>query len=360
MKITQIMLSAGFGGAERYFVDLCQALQERGHIVQAVCHSGFIARQDLEKNNAIQLDPFSVMGWWDLYHQAKIRAAIDRFNPDIVHAHLARASYVAGKACSSLHLPLVVKTHNYVKLKYYRNVNHFITTTPDQKKYLMMHQVDESIISVIPNFSSIAVKKVDEYRGDELQFAAYGRLVKKKGMHILLEAFKQFLEAGNRATLHIGGEGPELTNLKALTETLGLQQKVVFHGWINNAADFISRYDIMVLPSLDEPFGIVVLEVMASGKPLIATRTDGPMEILDENSAYMVEPGEVRALNMALVEAAANPEKRTARARTAQTLFTDRYSEAKVVPSIIETYEQVIRRLVTSHPVAGAGSHPPR
>lgn len=354
MKITQIMLSSGIGGAERYFVDLCRSLQHREHTVQAICHRDFIARRELAKNNAIQIAPFPVMGWWDLYHASRIRNAIRQFNPDIVHAHLARASYIAGRACRSLQLPLVVKTHNYVKLKYYRNVDHFITTTHDQKRYLMDHGVDNSIISVIPNFSSIATGEANNRSSDGLQFAAYGRLVKKKGMHILLKAFRQYLDAGNSASLHIGGEGPERPALVALSETLGLQKNVVFHGWIDNPADFISHYDIMVLPSLDEPFGIVVLEVMAGCRPLVATRTKGPMEILHENCAYLVAPGNVRALYEALCEVSTHPEERNRRALAAQSLFIDRYSEAKVVPAIIATYEMIVSRFTAGRPAAGA------
>lgn len=352
MKITQLMLSAGFGGAERYFVDLCHALQKRGHEVQAVCHRNFVAKKDLQQIENLQMVSLPVMGWWDLYHQAKIRAAIGHFRPDIVHAHLARAAYIGGRVCRSLQIPLIVKTHNYVKLKYYRNVDHFIVTTVKQKRYLLQQGIDESRISITPNFSLAKVADVIDTDNDELHFAAFGRMVKKKGMHVLLHAFRQFLDAGNKAVLHIGGDGPERKHLEALAETLGLAHEVQFHGWINDADSFITHSDVMVLPSLDEPFGIVVLEIMAKGRPLIATRTDGPMEILDKNSAYLVDPGDAEALSRILTEVAAGRSERIRRAQNAQALFTEHYSEEKVVPLIIDTYEQAVSGFKTTHPAA--------
>lgn len=101
MKITQLMLSAGFGGAERYFVDLCHALQRRGHEVQVIWHRNFVAKDDLEAEENLQLESFP-------------------------------------------------------------------TTTSDQKRYLLDHRVDESMISVILNFSSVHVGKVTYRNHEEL------------------------------------------------------------------------------------------------------------------------------------------------------------------------------------------------
>lgn len=86
-------------------------------------------------------------------------------------------------------------------------------------------------------------------------------------MHVLLKAFRRFLDEGNRAALHIGGDGPERKHLQQLAVTLELGRNVKFHGWVDDTGSFIKRSDVMVLPSLDEPFGIVVLEVMAKGRP---------------------------------------------------------------------------------------------
>ena len=65
-----------------------------------------------------------------------------------------------------------------------------------------------------------------------------------------------------------------------------------FLGHRNDIPNLIKNADLFVLPSLREPFGIIVLEAMAMGTPIIATRSEGPMEVLDDNSAILVDKGE--------------------------------------------------------------------
>jgi len=95
------------------------------------------------------------------------------------------------------------------------------------------------------------------------------------------------------------------------------------------------------LPSLDEPFGIVVLEAMAKGRPLISTRAQGPSEILDEETAYLVETGSVDALTKALSIAISDKDGRLKKAEKALSAFNNAYSEHVVVPKIVQLYERL-------------------
>lgn len=81
--------------------------------------------------------------------------------------------------------------------------------------------------------------------------------------------------------LIIGGDGPEMANLKFQSEDLRLGDRVKFIGWIKDVKSFLKRIDIFVLPSLDEPFGIAVLEERAMGKTIVSTKSQGPKEILN-------------------------------------------------------------------------------
>jgi glycosyltransferase involved in cell wall biosynthesis len=341
MKITQIMLSKGFGGAERYFVDLSLAIADLGHEVQAICHKKFKELDHLKLHSGIELDTFTVRGWWDVISQACIQKALAKFNPDIVHAHLNRGAYIAGKACRKLQKPLVVKTHNYIDLKYYKHVDKFITPTIDQKDFLVKNFINPDDIFVIPYFSSFnPVQKARREQNRILKIVTYGRLVKKKGFHILLAAFKIFLDTGHTAILHIGGDGPEKPELVNTCQRLGLTDNVKFDGWINDAYTFAEGADIFVLPSLDEPFGIVILEAMAMGIPLIATLTKGPLEILDDNTAYLVEPGNINNIAEKLCIAADDYYGRSKKASLALEKFNTVYARNKIVPRILDVYQK--------------------
>lgn len=339
MRITQVMLAKGFGGAERAFVDLSLALAKRGHQVQAICHKRFVQQRRLLEVANLRLDRVTVQGSWDRLAVRRIARFMKGFQPHVVHAHLARGAYLAGEVTRRLNLPLMVKTHNAVKLKYYGNVDHFVTTTRGQRDYLIRQGVSAQAITVIPNFSRLApVESKPEQ--DELTFAAYGRMVAKKGFAILIGAFAMVLEEGIHARLLIGGDGPDSGRLARLVRDLGLGSKISFCGWIDDVEVFLAKADIFVLPSLHEPFGIAVLEAMASHTATIATRTQGPLEILDDESAYLVDTGDRRALARAMCRAARDPCARRAKCRAALRRFRSAYSSEVVVPQYLELYRR--------------------
>lgn len=342
MKITQLMLTKGFGGAERYFVDLSTILVEDGHELQVICHRDFQEINRLIDMAGITVRSFSIAGWWDRIALKKMRIAVDQFEPHIVHAHLARGAYMAGKLCKANNIPLVVKTHNYVDLKYYKKVDVFITTTRDQQAYLVQEGIPSNKIKVIPNFSRLpAVETVATKVKEPVVIASCGRMVKKKGFHILIKALKKVIESGTMVTLCLGGDGEEKQSLQNLSKALGLDRHVEFCGWVDSVGDFLENADIFVLPSLDEPFGIVVLEAMAKGKPIVATQTQGPSEILSSETSYLVEAGSVEGLAAAINLAATETAKSLEKAEKALDVYRKTYTEEVVVPQIVRVYEEL-------------------
>lgn len=339
MKISQIMLAKEFGGAERYFLDLSLALTDAGHQVQVICHNRFVALPLLKERKDIDLRTISVWGKWDPLAPRQLFRLLKGFNPDVVHAHLARGALMAGKAARGADWPLVVKTHNYVDLKYYGSVDHFITTTQDQFNYLTSHGIAGNRISVIPNFSRItpvgAVRKLPAHFPI---FVAYGRMVHKKGFDLLLEAFGKLLSSGTQARLLIGGDGPERSHLEKQVVDLEISSYVEFSGWINDVPAFLARGDVFILPSRDEPFGIAIIEAMACGMPVIATLTKGPVEILDETTAFLVPAGNAEALASAMDNVLMQPERSARLASAALDLYRNRYHENVILPQLLALY----------------------
>ncbi|MFT4560711.1 MAG: glycosyltransferase involved in cell wall biosynthesis [Gammaproteobacteria bacterium] len=343
MRIVQIMLGKEFGGAERSFIDLCAALSMRGHEVLAICESRAQARAYVERIDGITVRPIKVFGPWDYWAALQLKSHIKAFKPSIVQAHLARAAKLGGWAARSLSIPSVAKTHNYVNLKYYRRINHLVPTTDKQRKYLLANGVTEDKISQIANFSSIApMPRAQAQAGDPLRVVALGRLVHKKGFDVLLRAVAAAVQSGADIRLEIAGDGPELTVLKNQVAELDLVSKVTFLGWQASPESVLARADVFVLPSRDEPFGIVCLEAMALGVSIIATRTDGPAEILDGDTALLVDIEDVSGLAQALVEIASDPAKAAARAAAARDKFNASYSEEIVLQQYLELYRRLV------------------
>lgn len=347
MKITQIMLAKGFGGAERHFVDLSLALADKGYLIQAICHTQFAKQSQLGQLIAhpnITVSPVRVWATWDPLARYRLQHLIASFQPAIVHCHLARAAYIGGKVASALGIPAIVNLHNYIDLKYYRNIDIFIAATEDQKRYLLANKILPEKVVRMPHFSPLPAREAQALSADRpLRFVTLGRMVKKKGFDVLLRAFKQYLDKAKAGHLTIGGDGPERDALAQMVSELGLQQHVTFAGWVEDVAAFLAQSDVFVLPSLDEPFGIVVLEAMASGKPIISTRTQGPVTILDDQSAYLVETGDVPSLAQAMLEISTHPQAALLKAQTATTLYQSTYSAAAVVPQVEAIYQHLTK-----------------
>ncbi|MEE8399338.1 MAG: glycosyltransferase [Desulfobacterales bacterium] len=346
MRICQVMLSSGFGGAERLFVDACLCLADRGHRILAVCHPGFEALSQLQHPN-IQLFSLTVHYDWSYLATVRLRRAMRDFRPQIIHSHLARGAAVAGRAGAAENIPIAANLHNYVKLKYYKQISHFIPGTIDQKVYLGRQGVRQDRITVIPHFSRIpvarSVEKPDRYTEDNPPtLLSYGRFVKKKGFHILLESLAILREKGLTIHLILGGDGPEKKNLLQQIADLNLADQVELCGWIEDVERFLSRSPYFILSSLDEPFGIVILEAMAKGKIVISTTSQGPREILDDASAYLVPTDDPNALAGAIRKAIEAPEEAAGKAARARDIYQQTYAPDVIIPMYERAFQQLI------------------
>lgn len=346
MKICQIMLSSGFGGAERLFVDVCLCLADRGHQILSICHPEFEALSQLE-HTCIRTFPLTVHYDWSYLAKTRLVRVLREFNPHIIHSHLARGAAVAGAAGRTENIPVAANLHNYVKLKYYKHVSHFIPGTADQGNYLERLGVAPSRVTVIPHFSRLPVAQTvvepnffpEESRSTLL---SYGRFVKKKGFHILLESIALLREKGCAVNLILGGDGPEREKLVEQIADLRIGDRVTLSGWVDDVEAFLSQSPFFILPSLDEPFGIVILEAMARAKVIISSTTQGPREILDDSSAYLVSSDDPKALAHVIQMAVEAPDEAGKKAARAWDLYQHTYTPDVIIPRYEETFEDLI------------------
>jgi glycosyltransferase involved in cell wall biosynthesis len=136
--------------------------------------------------------------------------------------------------------------------------------------------------------------------GDEFVIGCMSRLVEGKGVEDLLAASANILGRGGR--LLIAGDGPERARLEALAGRLGIGGQVEFLGWVADANAFWSLCDVAVVPSRwMESFGLAAVEAMASGRPVVATRSGGLTELVaDGKTGAVVPQGDTAALADAL------------------------------------------------------------
>jgi glycosyltransferase involved in cell wall biosynthesis len=146
---------------------------------------------------------------------------------------------------------------------------------------------------------------------NELRLLSIGRLIKRKGIHHLLGALGKLPATRRPVRLTIVGSGPDEQHLKALAAALGLQ-RVRFAGFVDQAdlPPYYADADAFVFPTLDDPFGIVLLEAAASGLALIASRNAGATEdlIRDSDIGMICDPQDEDALANQIAALADNHE----------------------------------------------------
>jgi glycosyltransferase involved in cell wall biosynthesis len=188
------------------------------------------------------------------------------------------------------------------------------------------------------------------------RFAYVGRLVDWKAIDKLLVAFKRARGAA-QMKLMIIGDGAERQNLEQITRNLELWGKdsdqsgsVSFLGWMSQTACAaqLQKCDVLVLPSLLECGGAVVLEAMAMGIPVIATAWGGPADYLDESCGILVEPTSVDAfitnLSTALIRLAKNPEERIAMGKAGRRKVVEDFDWEAKVDRMLGIYREAIER----------------
>ena len=222
---------------------------------------------------------------------------------DVIHAHSAfwggiSAAFVAKK----YNIPFVLTEHSslknsvYVKDSYYKYIKEaydsadkLITVGNGLKKEL--ENYTDNNIEVIHNlvdFSKFKVKETEKHEGVKLFSLAY--LVEGKGMEALIKAFNEAFKDEN-VTLKIGGDGEKRHELEALIKELNLESKVELLGMLSReeVVSEINNCDGFVLASEHETFGVVYIEAMALGKPVLGTKNGGAEDIIRDYNGILVE-----------------------------------------------------------------------
>ena len=196
--------------------------------------------------------------------------------------------------------------------------------------------------SVWPSDSSLS-----KAAARQVHFIFLGRLIDLKAVDFVLEAFPAVV-AQTDAVLEIIGDGDLRGELEAQTARLGIDSSVVFSGWLSQeqCAIKLQQADALVLPSLREGGGAVVMEAMAVGLPVIATNWGGPGDYLNSSWGILVEPaskeGFVRGLTDAMLKLAQSPELRPSMGCAGRERVRQHFDWERKVDRILEIYQQTI------------------
>jgi glycosyltransferase involved in cell wall biosynthesis len=265
------------------------------------------------------------LAWVYRANQAMVAAAMAADGPfDVVHSHdwLAGQAGMALKA--RLRVPLVATIHATEKGRT-GQITQPIQQAIHDEEWLLTAAADRVITVSKAMFAEVSesfrVAPAVIYNGVELPAGAgpvpmplnapyffyIGRLVTEKGVQVAVRALAQLQQA---AHFVVAGKGPMEGELRALARELGVEHRVHFLGRVSDPAKdaWLQGAAAGLVPSLYEPFGIVALEVMAAGRPVIVGDTGGLREIVTDGvNGLKVAPGDVGALAGAMTAVLSDP-----------------------------------------------------
>jgi 1,4-alpha-glucan branching enzyme len=257
--------------------------------------------------------------WLTFCEGALDRATDAELAIDLLHCHdwmTALGGLAIGRAIGvpvvlSVHLPQVEATNLALENVGIAGCSGVLVNSHAVGAELARRDLANGEISVIPNGVDLVQFPLGDEPPDPLQILYVGRLVPQKGVDVLLRAFGAVLRRHPGARLLVAGDGQQRLYLERLARFLGVRQRVAFLGWqTRDAVAALYRASAVVaVPSRYEPFGLVALEAMASGRPVVVGRVGGLPEIVeDEVSGFTVEIGDHLDLAARLATLLSDPD----------------------------------------------------
>ncbi len=201
-----------------------------------------------------------------------------------------------------------------------RFVDHFITNTEAGKAYFCEYLgIDPQQITVRPYLvpdpktlsgSSTATAAIDLQLQSPI-FVYVGRLEERKGLHLLLQSCNLLQQQGCKFSLAIAGRGPQQEELQAYCHSHDLDDCVEWLGWIDyrQLGGYLQQADVLVFPSLEDIWGMVTLEAMAFGKPVLASKWAGSSELIVEGeNGWLCNPHDPSEMAAQMRKAIDRPE----------------------------------------------------
>jgi glycosyltransferase involved in cell wall biosynthesis len=328
MRVLHLIKATQIGGAERHLLTLLPALRALGVDVQLlVLTESAKPMPDFLEQAQVQgvfTERLVLKGRLGLASLAALRARLQQLAPDLLHTHLIHADTLGALAAGKT--PIISTRHNDDAFRQRRLIQALtrwqwgraragiaisehlrqfcikVEGAPPDKIHTIHYGLDHRSLSPDALHARRAeLRRLAKLPDSALVLGMVCRLIEQKGVSYALQAFQQVSAEFPQAHLVILGDGALKDELVRESRGLGLAERVHFLGWRSDAADLMAGFDLFLMPSLWEGFGLVLLEAMSVRLPIIASAVSAIPEVVqDQHNGLLVPPRDVPALADAL------------------------------------------------------------
>ncbi len=378
------------GGLCNHVYNLCKGLKSLGHEVHVItCEEG-TAPVEEDDNGVIvhRVTPYRIetedfIKWVMQLNFAMIEECVRLIRKlgsiDIIHAHDWLSTYVAKAIKWSFNIPMVATIHatesgrnNGIRTDMQRYISSTewllcyeaskIVACSDYMKSQIVStfNVSEEKICVIPN--GVNTGQYDykddlsffrrQYASDDEKIIFFiGRHVFEKGIQLLIDAAPDIVAKYSKVKFILAGEGPMTEELKRKVKNIGYEKRIVFPGYMDNYNKnrLYMVANVAVFPSLYEPFGIVALEAMAAGCPVVVSDTGGMGELVHHKySGMKMVSGQAKSLGDNVIELLMDDKLASCVKKNAMELVREKYTWIEVARATAKMYQETERQIPDS------------
>ncbi|QWR77734.1 glycosyltransferase family 4 protein [Candidatus Magnetomonas plexicatena] len=325
MRILHTEWSDDLGGQEKRVLAEAIGMKDRGHTVVIACrkHAKLLPEAQKSGIECIAM-PFSSS--FDVITMVKLYQYIKTKKFDIVNTHSGKDSWVGGIAAKLAGVPALVRTR-HINIPLRRNLLNFIHYLPqsfitcgDTMRENLVNNCgfpETKVVSIPTGVEErfFKVERTPELKKslfnlppDSIVISNVGVLRGVKGHEVTLKAVKKVVSEIPHAVFLFAGDGPKKNSLLKLSEELGITRNVLFAGYIKDVTTVFAVTDVSVLSSHSEGIPQSILQSMAAGVPVVATRVGGVPEIIEnEKTGLLIPPNDHEALSAAIIRLINNP-----------------------------------------------------
>lgn len=357
MRIVQIVESLDLGGLERLAVNLAIEQKRRGDEpeIYCVCRRGGLA--DEAQAAGIPVRCFNKPPGLNPIALLRLARALRASRPDVVHTHNPNIHHYGAVAATLARVPVVINTRHsplspealMYRERHFRRMRRFtdavvFVSTEARDSIVDGLKLQGMRTAVVP--TAIPLEEFLKKPASPLsvwprvRFGTLGRMVPEKAHEVLVDAFGRVLKELPEAELRIAGGGPLYETLCGRVSSAGLTKQVRIEPATQDPAGFLQELDIFVLSSRSEGLPLVLLEAMAAGVPVVATRVGGIQDFLPDGIGWLCPAEDSSALAKTMLSAVRSPDL-LARAARGKSLVLQKHSIAQMCDRYYELFAEI-------------------
>jgi glycosyltransferase involved in cell wall biosynthesis len=358
-----------YGGMEEWIRLVASGIQERDHRVLVVGRSGseFLRRVG---ESGIQTLPLAITGDFNPLTIARVRKQLLSDKTDLVCVNFTKDIRLGGLAARfggraqvvwSVGLDITKDSWAHRALTP-RLIDSVIVPSESLKQQITARgYIRPEIVTVIPvgiPDNPAAVKSAEAVKAVRERFklppdatvaVTVGRFVEQKGHITLIDAIPELDRQWPNLYYLFLGDGPLQPVLKSRAEALGVLDKLRFAGMLDDTSEIVAGADLMIHPSIEEPFGIAILEGMRAGLPIVASEVGGIPEVVGTlGGAILVEPRNPSALASAVIDILGDKARAEEMSRRNRSRFVEHFTVSTMIDRVERQFTAACRKETVS------------